>query len=158
MTFSIKKLALKCAYTLQVFGVKASMEEQESLMGIALRNDDLEAINQFIDDGNRETISNFLLKAAKTGSSEAVRIILHKMESVGCSELTKVTNNLGNTALHEAAGSRSKHSEDVMELLIMKDSGLLESKNEDGRTPLHLAAYGNKHKTHQKLILQIELY
>ena len=144
MTFSIKKLALKCAYTLQVFGVKASMEEQESLMGIALRNNDLEAIKQFIDDGNRETIGNFLIKAAKTGSPEAVRIILDQMESVGCSELTKVTNNLGNTALHEAAGSRSKHSEGVMELLIMKDSGLLESENQDGRTPLHLAAYGKK--------------
>ena len=113
-------------------------------MGIALRNNDLEAIKQFIDDGNRETIGNFLIKAAKTGSPEAVRIILDKMESVGCSELTKVTNNLGNTALHEAAGSRSKHSEGVMELLIMKDSGLLESENQDGRTPLHLAAYGKK--------------
>ena len=146
MTFSIKKLALKCAYTLQVFGVKASMEEQESLMEIALMNNDLEAIEQFIDDGNRETIGNFLLKAAKTGSPEAVKVILDKMKSIGCSGLIKVTNNLGNTALHEAAGSRSKHSEDVMDLLIMNDSGLLEIENEDGQTPLHLAAYGINHK------------
>ena len=116
-------------------------------MEIALMNNDLEAIEQFIDDGNRETIGNFLLKAAKTGSPEAVKVILDKMKSVGCSELTKVTNNLGNTALHEAAGSRSKHSEDIMDLLIMNDSGLLEIENEDRRTPLHLAAYGINHKS-----------
>ena len=143
ITFSIKTLALKCAYTLKVFGVKASLEEQESLMGIALMNDDLEAIEHFLDDGSRETIGNFLLKAAKTGSPAAVRIILDKMEVVGClSELSKVTNNLGNTALHEAAVSRSQHSEEVMKMLIKKEPGLLEIENKDGRTPLHVAAYG----------------
>ena len=148
MTFSIKTLALKCAYTLKVFGVKASMEEQDSLMGIALMNDDLEAIEQWLDDGSRGTIWNFLLKAAKMGSPGAVRIILDKMEAVGClSELTKVTNNLGSTALHEAAVSRSKHSEEIMEQLITKEPGLLEIENMDGRTPLHLAAYGRNYKS-----------
>ena len=155
ITFSIQTLALKCAYTLKVFGVKASLEEQESLMEIALMNNDLEAIEHFLDDGSRETIGNFLLKATKTGSPAAVRIILDKMEAVGClSELSKVTNNLGNTVLHEAAVSRSQHSEKVMEMLIKKEPGLLEIENKDGRTPLHVAAYGmyailhcNNHKS-----------
>ena len=115
-------------------------------MEIALMNDDLEAIERFLDDGSRETIGNFLLKAAKIGSPESVRTILDKIEAVGClSELSKVTNNLGSTALHEAAVSRSKHAEEIMEQLIMKEPGLLEIENMDGRTPLHVAAYGNNY-------------
>ena len=38
--------------------------------------------------------------------------------------------------------SDSKFSEDIMALLISKESQLLEIENENLRTPLHLAAYG----------------
>ena len=144
MSFSIKRLALKCAHTLQVFGVKASLEEQKSLMGIALLNNDLKVIKKLLEDGNKETTGNFLLQAANVGSPEAVKIILDKLEAVSISvNLSRVINSLGNTALHEAAISSSKYSEDIMELLILKEFRLLEIENDDWRTPLHMAAYGN---------------
>ena len=97
-------------------------------------------ISEYDENGKRETIGFFLLKAANIGSPNSVQTI---MDQIGNStKLAKLTNKLGNTALHEAAISDSKYSEDIMALLISKESQLLEIENEDLRTPLHLAAYG----------------
>ena len=83
------------------------------------------------------------LRAANIGSPNSVQSIMDQIDELGNStKLAKFTNKLGNTALHEAAISGSKCSEDIMALLISKESQLLEIENEDLRTPLHLAAYG----------------
>ena len=100
-------------------------------------------ISEYDENGKRETIGFFLLKAANIGSPNSVQTIMDQIDEVGNStKLAKFTNKLGNTALHEAAISDSKYSEDIMALLISKESQLLEIENEDLRTPLHLAAYG----------------
>ena len=94
----------------------------------------------------QETFGSFFLKAAHIGSPKSVDIILNKIEGHHIySNLTKVTNNQGNTALHEAAISASKYCEDNIDLLISKEPQLLEIENKDLRTPLHLAAHGNYH-------------
>lgn len=95
------------------------------------------------ENGKRKTIGFFLLKAANIGSPNSVQTIIHEIDQLGsCTKLSKFTNKLGNTALHEAAISGSNFSEDIMDLLISKESQLLEIENEDLRTPLHLAAHG----------------
>ena len=100
-------------------------------------------ISEYDENGKREAIGFFLLKAAKIGSPSSVQTIMHQIDELGNStKLATFTNKLGNTALHEAAISGSKFSEDIMALLISKESQLLEIENEDLRTPLHLAAYG----------------
>ena len=100
-------------------------------------------ISEYDDNGKRETIGLFLLKAANIGSPNSVQTIIHEIDELGsCTKLAKFTNKLGNTALHEAAISGSKFCEDIMDLLISKESQLLEIENEDLRTPLHLAAHG----------------
>ena len=100
-------------------------------------------ISEYDENGKREIIGFFLLKAAYIGSPSSVQTIMHQIDELGNSNnLAKFTNKLGNTALHEAAISGSKFSEDIMALLISKESQLLEIENEDLRTPLHLAAYG----------------
>ena len=92
----------------------------------------------------QETLESLLLKAANIGSPESVCIILTELEGFDIyAKLTKVTNNQGNTALHEAAISASKYFEDNIDLLISKEPQLLEKENKDLRTPLHLAAHGN---------------
>ena len=101
-------------------------------------------LSEYGENRNQETFGSFILMAANIGSPESVNIILNEMERFGISSnLTKVTNRQGNTSFHEAAISGSKYSEDIMELLISLESQLLEIENEDLRTPLHLAAYGN---------------
>ena len=102
-------------------------------------------ISEYDENGKRETIGFFLLKAANIGSPNSVQTIMHQIDKLGNGNFTKLakfTNKLGNTALHEAAISDTKFSEDIMALLISKESQLLEIENEDLRTPLHLAAYG----------------
>ena len=102
-------------------------------------------ISEYDENGKRETIGFFLLKAANIGSPNSVQTIMHQIDKLGNGNFTKLakfTNKLGNTALHEAAISGSKFSEDIMALLISKESQLLEIENENLRTPLHLAAYG----------------
>ena len=100
-------------------------------------------LSEYGENRNQETFGSFILMAANIGSPGSVNIILNEMERFGISNLTKVTNRQGNTSFHEAAISGSKYSEDIMELLISLESQLLETENEDLRTPLHLAAHGN---------------
>ncbi len=112
-----------------------------------ITSDKCDLLRSFISeyDGNekRETIGFFLLKAAYIGTPNSVQTIIHEIDELGsCTKLAKFTNKLGNTALHEAAISGSKFCEDIMDLLISKESQLLEIENEDLRTPLHLAAHG----------------
>ena len=112
-----------------------------------IRSDKCELLKRFIsehdENGKRETIGFFLLKAANIGSTNLVQTIIHEIEKLDNStKMAKFTNKLGNTALHEAAISGSKFSEDIMDLLITKEFQLLEIENEDLRTPLHLAAHG----------------
>ena len=112
-----------------------------------IKSDKCELLKRFIseydENGKRETIGFFLLKAANIGSTNSVQTIIHEIEKLDNStKMAKFTNKLGNTALHEAAISDSKFSEDIMALLISKESQLLEIENKDLRTPLHLAAYG----------------
>ena len=112
-----------------------------------IRSDKSDLLKRFIseydENGKRETIGFFLLKAANFGSTNSVQAIIHEIEKLdNNTKMAKFTNKLGNTALHEAAISGSKFSEDIMELLITKEFQLLEIENEDLRTPLHLAAHG----------------
>ena len=112
-----------------------------------LKSDKTELLKRFIseydENGKGETIGFFLLKAANIGSLNLVQTIIHEIDKLdNGTKLAKFTNKLGNTALHEAAISGSKFSEDIMELLITKEFKLLEFENEDLRTPLHLAAHG----------------
>ena len=112
-----------------------------------LKSDKTELLKRFIseydENGKRKTIGFFLLKAANIGSPNSVLTIIHEIDKLeNGTKLAKFTNKLGNTALHEAAISGSKCSEDIMELLITKEFQLLEIENEDLRTPLHLAAHG----------------
>ena len=109
-----------------------------------ITSDKSDLLKRFISEYDENgTIGFFLLKAAYMGSPSSVQTIMHQIDELGNStNLAKFTNKLGNTALHEAAISGSKFSEDIMALLISKESQLLEIENEDLRTPLHLAAYG----------------
>ena len=88
-------------------------------------------ISEYDENGKRETIGFFLLKAANIGSTNSVQTIIHEIEKLDNStKMAKFTNKLGNTALHEAAISGSKFSEDIMDLLITKEFQLLEIENE----------------------------
>ena len=112
-----------------------------------IRSEKTELLKRFVseydENGKTETIGLFLLKAANIGSLNLVQTIIHEIDKLNNdTKLAKFTNKLGNTALHEAAISGSKFSEDIMELLITKEFQLLEFENEDLRTPLHLAAHG----------------
>ena len=112
-----------------------------------IKSDKTELLKRFIseydENGKRETIGFFLLKAANIGTPKSVQIIIDEIDELGSfTKLSKFTNKLGNTALHEAAISGSKFCEEIMDLLISKESQLLEIENEDLRTPLHLAAHG----------------
>ena len=101
-------------------------------------------LSEYGENRNQETFGSFILMAANIGSPESVCIILTELEGFDIyAKLTKVTNNQGNTALHEAAISASKYFEDNIDLLISKEPQLLEKENKDLRTPLHLAAHGN---------------
>ena len=63
------------------------------------------------------------------------------MEAAFKIDLASLTESGGDTVLHVAARSQSKWSEEVINLLLSKEPQLLETENEQMRTPLHVTAY-----------------
>ena len=82
-----------------------------------------------------------LCQAAERGSANSVNFIIDKLEAAFKIDLTSLTESGGDTVLHVAARSQSKRSEEVINLLLSKEPHLLETENEQMRTPLHVAAY-----------------
>ena len=81
-------------------------------------------------------------QAAERGSANSVIFIIDKLEEAAFKiDLTSLTESGGDTVLHVAARSHSRRSEEVINLLLSKDHRLLETENEQMRTPLHVAAY-----------------
>ena len=60
--FSIQGLALRCATTLVQIGVMASQEECAEIMRIAFYNDDIEAMDQFLKNTDKNTLTKYLFK------------------------------------------------------------------------------------------------
>ena len=109
----------------------------------ALTSDNVETIEACIrDTGDLEQL---LLAAAESGGITAARIILGRTagtEKPG--ESGQGEDTVGATALHSAARSSSASSPAMLELLLAHRPHLLETRNTEGRTPLHEAAYGIK--------------
>ena len=82
-----------------------------------------------------------LFQAAEKGSANSVIFIIDKLEAAFKIDLTTITESGGDTVLHVAARSHSRRSEEVINLLLSKEPRLLETENEQMRTPLHVAAY-----------------
>ena len=81
-------------------------------------------------------------QAAERGSANSIIFIIDKLEEDAFKiDLTSIIENGGDTVLHVAARSHSRRSEEVINLLLSKEPRLLENKNEQMRTPLHVAAY-----------------
>ena len=175
ISFSIRGLALRCATTLVQVGVQASQEECAEIMRIAFINDDIEAMDQFLKNTDKSTLTKYLFEvdnlylfdktcsfkytahcmhctllpdtefdifqATKRGSGNSVIFIIDKMEADFKIDLTSITEIGGDTVLHVAARSHSRRSEEVINILLSKEPRLLETENEQMRTPLHEAAY-----------------
>ena len=62
MSFSLQHLALNCASILQQIGIKASNEQSNKLLDIALETDDLEAFDQFLQNDDKEELKRVLFK------------------------------------------------------------------------------------------------
>ena len=62
INFSIRGLALRCATTLVQVGVQASQEECAEIMRIAFYNDDIEAMDQFLKNADKNTLTKYLFK------------------------------------------------------------------------------------------------
>ena len=107
----------------------------------ALTSDNVETIEACIrDTGDLEQL---LLAAAESGGITAARIILGRTagtEKPGKSGQGEDT--VGDSALHSAARSPSASSPAMLELLLAHRPHLLETRNKEGRTPLHEAAAG----------------
>ena len=109
----------------------------------ALTSDNVETIEECIrDTGDLEQL---LRAAAECGSLTAAGIILER--TAGTEKLRESgqgddTVGATSTALHLAARSPSASSPAMLELLLAHRPHLLETKNQEGRTPLHEAAFG----------------
>ena len=62
ISFSIRGLALRCASTLVQIGVRASQEECAEIMRIAFINDDIEAMDQFLKNADKSTLTKYLFE------------------------------------------------------------------------------------------------
>ena len=62
ISFSIRGLALRCAATLVQAGVRASQEECSEIMRIAFINDDIEAMDQFLKNADKSTLTKYLFE------------------------------------------------------------------------------------------------
>ena len=107
----------------------------------ALTSDNVETIEECIrDTGDLELL---LLAAAECGCLTAAGIILER--TAGTEKLRESgqgEDTVGATALHSAARSPSASSPAMLELLLAHRPHLLETRNREGRTPLHEAAAG----------------
>ena len=62
ISFSIRGLALRSATTLVQMGVRASQEECAEIMRIALINDDIEVMDQFLKNADKNTLTKCLFE------------------------------------------------------------------------------------------------
>ena len=62
ISYSIRGLALRCASTLVQIGVRASQEECAEIMRIAFINDDIEAMDQFLKNADKSTLTKYLFE------------------------------------------------------------------------------------------------
>ena len=111
-----------------------------------LAHEDEKTLIHFLENKSRDTLTKWLLEASNTGTVKSVFSIIEKLKVVTSKEvdLTCITGNGGNTALHVAAKSSSTNATQIIDLLLMVDPKLLEKENKKRRTPLHSAAYGLK--------------
>ena len=109
----------------------------------ALTSDNVETIEACIQ--NTGDLEQLLQAAAECGGLTAARLILERTE--GTEKLREAgqgedEDTVGATALHLAARSSSASSPAMLELLLAQRPHLLETRNKEGRTPLHEAAFG----------------
>ena len=62
ISYSIRGLALRCATTLVQIGVRASKEECAEIMRIAFINDDIKAMDQFLKNADKSTLTKYLFE------------------------------------------------------------------------------------------------
>ena len=107
----------------------------------ALTSDNVERIEECIR--NTGDLEQLLRAAAECGSLTAAGIILKRTErSDKMRESGQGEDTVGVSALHSAARSSSASSPAMLELLLAHRPHLLETRNKEGRTPLHEAAAG----------------
>ena len=109
-----------------------------------LAQEDEKTLIHFLENKSMDTLTKCLLEASNTGTVKSVSSIIDKLKVVTSKEvdLTCITGNGGNTALHVAAKSSSTNATQIIDLLLMVDPKLLEKENKKRRTPLHSAAHG----------------
>ncbi|MBS4168460.1 ankyrin repeat domain-containing protein [Parachlamydia sp. AcF125] len=86
--------------------------------------------------------------ASRAGAISIAQFLLEKGANF------KKLDSCQNNALHHACQS-PKDSGDIVKLLLQYDSTLIEAKNRDGQTPLHLAAFKGNSKSVEYLLNQI---
>ena len=107
----------------------------------ALTSDNVETIETCIRD--TVDLEQLLRAAAECGALTAARLILER--TAGTEKLRESgqgEDTVGATAVHSAARSPSASSPAMLELLLAHRPHLLETRNKEGRTPLHEAAAG----------------
>ena len=109
-----------------------------------LAQEDEKTLIHFLENKSMDTLTKCLLEASNTGTVKSVSSIIDKLKVVTSKEvdLTCITGNGGNTAMHVAAKSGSTNATQIIDLLLMVDPKLLEKENKKRRTPLHSAAHG----------------
>ena len=109
----------------------------------ALTSDNVERIEACIrGTGDLEQL---LGAAAECGGLTAARLILERTAGTGKPREAgqgEDEDTVRATALHLAARSSSASSPAMLELLLAHRPHLLETRNKEGRTPLHEAAFG----------------
>ena len=64
ISFSIRGLALRSAIALIKVGVRASQEECAKIMRIAFVNDDIEAMDHFLQDADKNRLTKYLFEVS----------------------------------------------------------------------------------------------
>ena len=110
----------------------------------ALVNDDQKSLIHLLENKNVDTLIKCLLEASKIGTEGSVSRIIDQLQVTSKDvDIYNITGSGGNTVLHVAAESRSTNATKIMDRLLTEDLRLLEKENEERKTPLHSAAYGN---------------
>ena len=138
LKYAIEKSALKCLRAFMSRGVSTDCIKQD-LMTSAIKLNEIDLISNLITKMTAQEDQTFVLMAARKGNVETLKTILNlKPQSVFAKEA-----ETGEGLLHVCCRSDGEGSVESISLLL--DKGLdLEERNRKEKTPLHVAAEGER--------------